>query len=370
MEQRQFSLVQGHIDSLKRNSHSQRYVHLLEGGLLLRRDRYEAALRELVQISPTGKIRPDALVLTGECLYRLGRLDEAADLIQQLSDENPWHATARRWLAAIHYDEGRLDSALMELQEVSRLRPDDYSPHRMMGMIHHQDLRNEPTAVNHYRIALQLNPPTADSQQILNELSEALIEQGKYREALKVLDQANGDSHFLSLKARCHWQLQEREQARAVLAQVLTIAPGHRAGLMLQSRIHLDERQPKAAIASLQKILDQDPHDFPCRYQLALVYLRLGDRSESAAQMARMRQSKEFRTRLAELFVKARRPGDVEVRREIAQLCMENDQPQLATIWREAAAESGRAKPILELGPEWKRQSEPPRGSTSKVSTD
>lgn len=333
------------------------HARLLRGALSLRRGDLESALRQLSQIRPQGELRIPALLAAGECLYHLGRLEEAEPLLVQLAREQPRNPQARRWLAAVCYDLGRLDRALAELGELARLEPRDFACWRLMGKIYREDLHDHTEAVRCYRQALRLDPPHSERDSVVRELSHALIEYGRYQEALGSLEWAEPGCEVLALKAQCQWNLGRREDARKSLSQAEEIDADHRTVLMLQAQMRQDEGDLAAAVAPLRRVLKGDPHDFPCRYQLALVLQRLGDAAASEAEMVKMERSKQFRDRLAELFFEARRLDNPDAREEIAQLCREHGVRHVAEIWERAAEASRNSDQIAALGSEWYRQS-------------
>ncbi len=353
LDRGRFIRAEGRLDALRQFPGSERYQHVLEAGLLMRRGRYNEALGQLAMTAPTGDVRDHALLVAGECLYQLGCLDDATGVFGQLAGENPLNTASRRWLAAIDYDEGRLNEALRQLRELTALQPDDYSSHRLMGQIQQQDLHNPAAAVVHYRDALARRPPAQDRTLIAIELARALIEQGDHQAALDTLQKPEQDSLLLALQADCFWHIGDQDEALSRLARAFAAPGDKRDALMLQARMSVDEGQAEAAVAPLQRVLEADPHDFPCLYQLALVFSRLGDETAAEAHMTRMQQSREFRTQLAELFVRARRPDDAAVREQLAELCSKHDQPEMAAMWHQAAVESRNAGPVTRLGPEW-----------------
>lgn len=354
------SLQQGNLDhvaaqiqALSSQARFQPHVHLLQGAVYLRRNQLEDALREFAKSRPEGELREPGLLLAGECLYRLGRLEEAQALLEQLAQEQLANVDARRWLAAIDYDLGNLGEAISKLQQLTAMVPEDPAPHRFMGKIYQEDCRQYAKAVDCYRQTLARNPPPRQRQDVLHELSVALMQQGRYGEALPVLAEMEADARTLALLARCHWYLDRRDRARTLLERARLLDPNERSVLMLEARMKLEEDGPGAAVAPLQRVLAKDAHDFPCRYQLALMYQRLGATDAAEAELEQMRESKEFRNQLAELNVQARRLDDAAVRQRIADLCTRHGLLELAATWRRAAEASRNIGSAGELGPEW-----------------
>lgn len=325
------------IRALDDRSRNEPRVRLLRGGYLMKRGDYAGALEQLSGVEAAGSLREPVLLMTGECLYRQGRLLEAERPLRRLAEEFPRNDRAHRWLAAIYYDLGAMNGALDELQILSRLRPDDFAAHRLMGRIY-DDFEKYAKAVTHYRAALERNPPAPMQTSLSRNLARALIEEHRYEEALEVLEGFETSATVFALRAESHWALGKSERARTLLERGRELDPDRKDVLLMQARIHIAEGDPHSAVAPLQRVLKQDPHNVECRYQLALAFRQLGREDEYQAQMARKKKSEALRSRLSELNRKAiDRPRDAELREEIAELCDQLNKPELARTWRRAA---------------------------------
>ena len=334
------------------------HTHLLRGGVNVRRRRFQDALRHLAQSPPVGDLRASALTLMGECLHGLGRLKEAIKLFEIRVWEAPRDIDARRWLSAICYDLGEIGAAIRHLEQLIKMVPDDYRLHRFLGRIYHDDLKQYLLAADEFRRALGLDPPPILREAIRIDLAQALFAAGLSEAALEEVEDCEANVEGLALKADCLWQLDRQSLARNALAAAQQIDRDARSVIMLEARWRIDEGNLDQAVAMMRHMLELDPHDFPCRYQLALAYQRAGDVPASRAEMERMQEAKEFRTRLSELYFKSRRLDDADVRDEIAALCEEVGKHDMAEIWRNAAQVSRSMGPSMELDPKWfQRQS-------------
>lgn len=310
---------------------------LLQGGKHLRAGQYQAALACLAQTRPVGELREPALRLTGECLYRLGRVAEAESLFRELLSEHPDHAEAHRWLAIIAYDLGAMNHALTHLAELARLRGDDYTPHRLAGRIH-LDFQRYPEAADAYRRCLERHPPPHLRREAILQLARALIPLREYAEAEQVLRELGDDPEALALRAEAVWSLGEQARAEELVATALRLAPDDRASLYLLGRMRLAAGDAAAAVVPLTRLLERRPHDYEARYQLALAYQRLERAEEARRETERMQQDFARYERMTALSRRAiDAPHDAEVREELAKLCEELDQPELAQMWRAAA---------------------------------
>ncbi len=331
------------IETLQRHRGYESHVALLRGAYQLRRGNPVAAMRSFEVVDPTGPLRQPALSYTGECLFSLEQLPLAAAQFQELLKDNPRSANAHRWLGQIFYNLGAFDTAVAHLQKLIELEPDNYLAHALIGHMAF-DFEDFQVAVENYRKAIGIGPPDGTpenvQQEILRNLGRALIGQNNYPEALKILGTADpSHAQVLALKADCHRGLGNDEQARQLLDKALEADPLQRVAILLQVDLAIDKQQTQAVIAPLQKLLTSDPHDTACRYQLAQAWQRLGQPEKYKREMERHKHSQALKQELTEKNLEANRsPDNADVRDRLAELCTELGKPELATMWRQAAA--------------------------------
>ncbi|MEO2016842.1 MAG: tetratricopeptide repeat protein [Fuerstiella sp.] len=315
------------------------HVRLLRGAQALRSGRAETAMYEFAAVRGDGELRTPLLLLQGEALFNVGRFAESERMFHELVAEEPDHADAHRWLAAMYHQRGAMEDAQGELLKVTRIEPDHYLAWRLLGLLYQRDLANNVKSVECYQKALDRNPLEHDRAEIVRELAEALIFRRDYRSALTTLKQvAADDGRSLALEAECYWSLDQHEPARKHLDQALSHDPDDRFALLLNARFHMIDGKPEAAIRDLKRALEMDPNDFTSRLRLAVAYERLGDSEASQAELVKMNESKKLRTELTTMFVQAvKNPNDAVIRDQIAEYCMKLGQPKLAETWRRAA---------------------------------
>ena len=339
------------IQTLENHPEFDSHVALLRGAYQLRRGRPGGAMRSFEMVQPTGELRKPALELTGECLFLLEQLPLAAAQFQELLKDNPNSANAHRWLGQIFYNLGAFDTAMAHLNKLIELEPDDYLAHALIGHMAF-DFEDFQLAVENYRKALALDPsesiPPEVHQEILRNLGRSLIGQNNLTDALKILDTADPDHALvLALKADCHRGLGNTEKARTLLKQSLGRDPHERVAVLLQVDMAIDQQQTEAVIAPLTDLLSKDPHDTACRYQLAQAWQRLGQPDKYKQEMARHDKSQKLKQELTEKNLEANRaPDNAEVRDRLADLCDALGKPDLASMWRRAAAACRRLPQI------------------------
>ncbi len=326
------------IQALQPHAAYEAHVRLLRASLLFEAERYDDALEQLRPTRAEGDLRPRVLLLVAKCLFFQGHFVEAERILRGLTIEQPEMPESHRWLVPVYREMGAMDLALQELKVVARLEPDDFRTYRLMGLIHKDDRLEYAEAIACYRQALERNPPVDERRTISRELGDALMFLRDYSGALEVLSESEPNSHVLAVQSECHWGLGNREQALEALQRCLDMDPDERSALLLKARIAMDDGEAPAAVPPLQHAVELDPYDWEAHYQLGLAYRKLGDGPRADEAMAKMTASRELRQQLIELVRQARgRPGNAEVREQIAALCRQLGRNRLAEFWDRAA---------------------------------
>lgn len=319
------------------------HVHLLRGAYLLRQDNAAAALQSFHSVVPEGELRRPALELTGECLFQLQQLPLAAAQYQELLRTDPASTDAHRWLGQIFYNLGAFQAAATHLQKLVELEPENYLAYALMGHMAF-DFEDYQVSVENYRKALALERPgaipEAIHQEVIQNLAQSLIGQNNYPAALETLKSADQDPALvLALQADCQRGLGKTDEARRLLDLALQRDPLQRKAVLLQVSMALDDQQTESAIAPLQRVLAQDPHDTACRYQLAQAWARLQQDEKYKQEIALHKESQRLKTLLTELNLEANRdPQDDQLRDRLADVCDKLGKQDLAVMWRQAAA--------------------------------
>lgn len=337
LDQRDLRAVEDAIPILEQSPGYEQHVTLLRGALLMRKQQPQRAMTEFARLEPVQELRQPALLLTGECLYYLGRLSEAEALMRQAAQAWPENSTARRWLGAIYFDLGANELAIVELKKLVELEPDDFSPHHLLGLMYY-DFEQSVDAIKHLRKALSLSPPQRVQGDIRAKLASSLIHERQYEAALEVVNEASPDAPTLVLKSECLWSLGRGKDAEDVLAQARALDPDFRELLLLESRIYVADGRLKEAIGPLTRALNRDQHDAECRYQLAQVHQRLGDTDAYESEIALWEESKALLEQLTELNIRAiREPHNIQLRVELSGICRRLNKNDLAKMWQRAA---------------------------------
>lgn len=318
------------------------YAHLLRGEVYQAQAQPDRALAEFNQVRDDGPIRVRAAAASGKCLIQLGNLAEAARVLTFVVDEQPNHVEAHRGLAVIAYDLGQMATAVEHLEAVAKLDPADARPHRLIGLIY-KDLTQLEQAAAAYREALRrgLSPAVADEVRV--ELAEVLARQGFHAEGLETLgadppaDSPPNPARPV-VRAECLRGLGQRGEAAEVLDRALAATPTAEA-YRLRGQLYLDDDGTAGAVRALERAIGLAPADYQSHYLLAQAYAAAGRKDEAAKTAARaedLRKDLDLMTKLARDAID--QPWDPVVRLQLSELAERLRKPELAAMWRSAAA--------------------------------
>ncbi len=230
-------------------------------------------LQEAIRLS--GELKPDLHVALGAWLAEHGRLEEAEREYARVLELEPRHPGARNNRAVALYLSGRTQEAREDLERLIEEYPGQADAHNNLAAIA-VDAGSWQEAEAHARRALELG---SSSAQTLNNLGIALQEQGRLQEAVEAFEKA------LTADA-LYWQA--------------------RLNLGLARR---DQGEHRLAAEELEAVLEQNPGQAQCHYELGRLYAGpLAD-----AEKARVHLN-------AFLRAEPRNPLGAEVRETLASL--------------------------------------------------
>lgn len=313
-------------------------VIFLKGARSLFLNRPDLALRDFAAIEPEGSIRIPLMVLTGESLYRTGKLQDAERCLLQAVAEDPQNADAHRWLATVYYDLGAMSKALFHLNAVSEIQPDDFRPHRMRGVIYREFGQNDDAVAAYSRAAELAKAPT-DLSEVLVSIASVQITRKEFEAALQSLEKCKESSSVLAIRAECWWNLGDLSRADEALSRAAELGDVPANGLRLRARMFIENKDPADAISILTGLLRDDASDDEAEYLLAMAY-RLQNQDELATQhLQKSEWIKSLKVELTTLSQRAmENPDDPVVRDELATVCDKLGLTEMARIWRTAAA--------------------------------
>jgi tetratricopeptide (TPR) repeat protein len=321
------------------------HAALLRAEALHARRHPDLALQQLNRLSPDGPFRLQILALTGQCLLELGDLPAAHSVLTTLVAEHPDHADAHRGLAAITYDLGQLGAAVDHLARVAELDPQDARPHRLIGLIY-KDMGQYAQAEGAYRESLRRGLPQGAEREVRFELAEVLVRQGKFADGLAVLDGApeGVEPGRSGLRAECLRGLGRTGEAATELDRALPTSPTA-VLYRLRGQVHQDQGHPAEALKCFERAVALAPNDHQAHYYLAQALAGAGRKEEADRAFARDAELRKELDRITALTKEAMsKPWDPDVRRELAEICERMGKPELAALWRKAAATCAGAR--------------------------
>jgi tetratricopeptide (TPR) repeat protein len=336
------------VDQLESAGHTD-HACLLRGEIYLYRNRFAPALLEFNRIRDQGSLRRDAAAYSGQCLLQLKNPLEAMRCFEFVLSEQADQVECHRGLAVIYYDQGAMERALEHLQAVARLAPDDGRPHRLMGLIH-KDMGQLALAIDSYREALKRLPPDDSLREVQDELTETLVRNGDGQQALEALDSIDPrralEPRMVALRAECLLMLARAPEARVQLDRALSQHADSIDLLKVRAKLHLQDGEGKQAVDLLEKVLKAQRHDVACRYQVIQGYQLLGQTDRAAAHKLQLEQSQTLIHEFSELGAEAEAdPWNAELMLRLASACDKLDKPDLAAMWRRAAAACPATRP-------------------------
>jgi len=324
-------------DALAAHPGYEPHSQLLAGMAQMRRGRLQQALDHFWNARHHDDTRQLAFSLSGEAFYQMGNPREAIRILSVAIQADPENVEAHRWTAAACYDIGAMDHALRHLQRVAELAPDDPRPNRLRGLIH-KDFERYDLAAVEYREALRRHPDPDRWDEVRVELAECLRREGRFEEALAVLQPCAALPDPDALRAECHLALERPAEASKFVQRALARQPQHRDGLLVHADIALRAGDATQAAEILERAAAVHPHDDLVRYRLAQVYRRLGRDEQAEQQAGVMRELRELGKEFTKLHERAFNDlSDPQLRYEIGVMANRLGRPALARGWFEAA---------------------------------
>ncbi len=186
-------------------------VHFLEGFLLWKRKRFEAAIPHFQTALRLGQEAVDIFHGLASCLFRLGKLDEAQKVIQRGLQNKARHNPLLVDLAAqIAIDKNQLDEAEKYVEQLRRLNALNDYHHRQATLLNARHRSQE--ALGHARKASQDVRARFENKTTYIDI---LIEVKKFNEAESELDRLYAkhsleeDRRNVLLGLRCKWLLRQ-----------------------------------------------------------------------------------------------------------------------------------------------------------------
>jgi tetratricopeptide (TPR) repeat protein len=222
----------------------------------------ERAYRLALELAPH---HPEALHLLGLSLYRLGRFDEAIDLISAAIEQQPTSSLYWFNLGVVTQKVSRRE-AIRAYRQAIRLNPRYLDAFINLGNVL-KDLGSASEAKEAYQQALVLDPSHADTH---NNLGVMLKEEGRLKEAIESYRRAlqRKPTHIEALNNLGLALMEDGtlREAISLFEQALSITPGYVKALYNLGVARSRAGDDPTAVACLQKAADiKHNHGRPIR---------------------------------------------------------------------------------------------------------
>lgn len=245
-------------------------------------DELELGLTALQKVQEHGKDLPDVMMYLAEVWYRLGHLDEAVRLLNDVMEKNPDMEPALRrecqlLLAEIALDSSDFETAQHLLYECKESGFESIQLDLLLADLYAlQDL--DEVAVKYLEQARQKEP---DNQDIMAALGNLYFRIGEDEQAMQLLELAGAESLDLLLtKGRSLAQNGQFEQAYQVFRQALVLdqSPEVLFGSAVMA-FHVGRLEEAVELVKNLQAIDEE---YVAAYPLAAdIYLSLGKTEEA-----------------------------------------------------------------------------------------
>ena len=245
-------------------------------------DEVELGLTALQKVQEHGKDLPDVMMYLAEVWYRLGHLDEAVRLLNDVMEKNPDMEPALRrecqlLLAEIALDSSDFETAQHLLYECKESGFEGIQLDLLLADLYAlQDL--DEVAVKYLEQARQKEP---DNQDIMAALGNLYFRIGEDEQAMQLLELAGAESLDLLLtKGRSLAQNGQFEQAYQVFRQALVLdgSPEVLFGSAMMA-FHVGRLEEAVELVKNLQAIDEE---YVASYPLAAdIYLSLGKTEEA-----------------------------------------------------------------------------------------
>ena len=266
------------------------------GMLYRQRGDFEAAEAQYAGIVEQDPANTLARLRLAEVLIQQGRSDEAQPLLDAVLVKAPQTAFAHFLLGQIASEEGAYEDAVRHYEAALELQPDASQVHAPLGLAY-RNLGDEAKSTYHLArrgpALVRLRDARVQALEAFKQASgataltqgQALIDAGRYQEAIAALEQAvkqdslNASAHLSLGVARSY--AGDRAGAIAAFEKTIDLDPGSSNALYNLGAIYSDEGDQKAAASYFREAIGADPRHGKAQLELAELLRRAGRCAEA-----------------------------------------------------------------------------------------
>ncbi|MBT8142928.1 MAG: tetratricopeptide repeat protein [Gammaproteobacteria bacterium] len=321
-------------------SFTRHYSQALDNNLI---DLAIAACSQAEELDPDA---PQVLISKGDLYIAQGKFDEALRSFNKAVNLRPNFARAYRGRAEAYSELGDIDAAVDNMETAIALQPDDVDSHVYLGVIMFNNSRFE-RAAEEFLQSIKLQP---DNDRHYSNLGGVYFYLGEFGKAAEVFRQSIAlapNSYAYSNAGTNYYYQGEYEAALAMFQHAvdLNVADNLFHGNLADTcrwvpscAKHADEHY-RTAIKQAQKQLMINPKDSVILAQLGAYLARVGDFDQAQDKIDLARQLN---------------PNSPEVLYSAALVAKENNQPQAAAKFIQAALRNGYPDKAMQADPDLK----------------
>lgn len=262
-------------DFVKRNPEMPAAYYAL-GHLQMRRGQDAAAVEAFRTALAKRPDWDDAALALAVALARSQGDQDASRFLQAYLDKHPGAQDVRLYQAALLLRQQRWDEAYAAYERMRQDQPDNPDVALALGLIDMQRGRWD-SAQAQLRRALELAPEQVTARYYLGRLNE---ERGQAAQALQWYADISKGSLYPEAQlrmARLEHKLGNAAAARARLAALEKQFPDLIQAPLMQAELALEDKQPRQALALINRALARQPRQADLLYQRAAIHERLSD---------------------------------------------------------------------------------------------
>jgi len=258
---------------------------------------------------------------------------------------------AYQLMASIYYDLGNMQQAMESATIVSQLDPNNARIFRFIGMVQ-QDYEQWQDSLLAYQRHLELDPYGDHRETAIISMAEVHIKLRQFDQALIQLNRVLVTPRIYALRASCHYNLGDVQDAFDALNNALARDPAQHEAILLKGTIEVQDRSYAAATDTFVSGLRYYPRDDVFMYKLSEAYRGLGDEAKAEELAIQSKTLRTKRERFSKLNVDViGEPANIAMRLELGKLAEEIGKPELAVTWYQAVLtiDAQNQKALLEL---------------------
>lgn len=220
----------------------------------------------------------------GRELEAKGHLDQAIDMYEEVTSQDPQNIMALYWLSLAYRNKGWLPKALVEIQKVAALDPGYYDCQNILGLLYDQ-LAVPDKAIQAYKIALEANP---SSSNIHNNLGLVYLKLNNLESAMQSFKHALAqpiDPVLASLvytnMAEVYIRRGDLEKAEKRLTKAIRQNEYHYEAHLSLADLYFHQKKIDQCIKAWERVIMLWPDDYLAYYKLAHAFLAINQTDQA-----------------------------------------------------------------------------------------